>query len=141
VDFTGPNNVLFDCSKCGLCCGDTKENIRHILLLESEANAISGETCLPKQEFTKKITGKSPYCYEMKKSSEGNCLFLKENQCSIYTLRPLVCRFYPFELKFEKDKGQHVFNFTFECPGISKGRTITRKDFEELFLLAQERLI
>jgi len=140
VDFTCPNNVLFECSKCGLCCGDTKQKIRHILLLELEANTISTETCLPKQDFTKQITDKNPYCYEMKKSSEGKCFFLKDNQCSIYTLRPLICRFYPFELKFEQDKDQHVFDFTVECPGISKGRMITRKDFEELILLAQERL-
>jgi Fe-S-cluster containining protein len=141
VDFTYPNNVLFDCSKCGLCCGDTKEKNRHILLLESEANTISAQTCLPRQEFTREAKGESPYCYEIKKSKEGKCLFLKDNECSIYSLRPLICRFYPFELKFEQDKGQHVFDFTVECPGISKGRRITRKDFNELFLLAQERLI
>jgi uncharacterized protein len=141
VEFNCPNNVLFECSKCGLCCGDTKEKTRHILLLESEATTISTETCLPKQEFTGPITGKTPYLYEMKKSSAGKCFFLKDNQCTIYTLRPLICRFYPFELKFEPDKDLHVFDFTFECPGIGKGRLITRKDFEELFLLAQERLL
>jgi Fe-S-cluster containining protein len=141
VDFNCPNNVLFECSKCGLCCGDTTEKTRHILLLESEATTISTETCLSKQEFTGPITGKTPYLYEMKKSGEGKCFFLKDNQCTIYTLRPLICRFYPFELKFEPDKDLHVFNFTLECPGISKGRIMTRKDFEELFLLAQERLL
>lgn len=140
MDFTCPNNVLFECSKCGLCCGDTQQKTRHILVLESEANAIATATSLPKQAFTKQITDKNPYCYEMKKSSEGKCFFLKDNQCSIYKLRPLICRFYPFELKFNSDKDQHVFDFTVECPGISKGRIIARKDFEALFLLAQERL-
>ncbi|MCL4429537.1 MAG: YkgJ family cysteine cluster protein [Chloroflexi bacterium] len=140
MEFTCPNNVLFECSKCGLCCGDTKEKTRHILLLESEANTISAATCLPKQAFTGQITGKTPYCYEMKKNAEGECFFLKDNQCSIYMLRPLICRFYPFELKFDPDKAQHAFGFTLECPGISKGKTVTFKDFEELFLLAKERL-
>jgi Fe-S-cluster containining protein len=140
VDFTFPTNVLFECSKCGLCCGDTKEKTRCILLLESEAKEISAETCLPKQEFTKQIEGKTPYCYEMKKSREGKCFFLKDNQCSIYLLRPLICRFYPFELKFEQDKNQHVFSFTFECPKIGKGKLMARKDFGELYLLAKERL-
>jgi Fe-S-cluster containining protein len=110
------------------------------LLLESEAKEISAETCLPKQEFTKQIGGKTPYCYEMKKSREGKCFFLKDNQCSIYSLRPLICRFYPFELKFEQDKNQHVFSFTFECPKIGKGKLMARKDFGELYLLAKERL-
>ncbi len=140
VGFTYPANVNFDCNRCGLCCGDTKEKTRHILLLESEANSISAETSLSKQEFATQITDKTPYCYEMKKPKGGTCFFLKDNQCSIYSLRPLICRFYPFELKFSEDKGTHVFDFTVECPGISKGEPMTRADFEVLFLLAQERL-
>jgi hypothetical protein len=133
--------VLFECSKCGLCCGDTKEKTRHILLLESETNAISTETCLSKQIFTKQIKDKAPYCYEMIKGYNGRCFFLKDNQCSIYSLRPLICRFYPFELKFEKDKNEHVFSFTVECPGISKEKQMSRQDFEDLFSLAKERLL
>ncbi len=140
VDFTCPNKVLFECSKCGLCCGDTRQKTRHILVLEPEANAISTETSLPKQAFTKQLAGKNPYRYEMKKDQEGKCFFLKDNQCSIYRLRPLICRFYPFELKFDAEKDQHVFDLTLECPGIGKGKMMTEKKFEELFLLAQERL-
>jgi Fe-S-cluster containining protein len=108
--------------------------------LESEANAISAETCLPKHDFTTKVKDRNPYCFEMKKTSEGKCVFLKDNQCTIYKLRPLICRFYPFELKFDQEKDQHVFDFTLECPAIGKGKVVTHKDFEELFFLAQERL-
>lgn len=132
--------MLFECSKCGLCCGDTTQKTRHILLLEPEANAISAATSLPKQEFTGQIADKTPYLYEMKKDAEGKCFFLRDNRCSIYTLRPLICRFYPFELKFNQDKDQHVFDFTFECPGISRGKAVTIGDFEELFLLAKKTL-
>ena len=140
MDFIYPSNLLFECNKCGLCCGDTKEKTRHILLLESEATVISTETCLTMPKFTEKITDKDPYCFEMKKNKEGKCFFLKDNQCSIYKLRPLICRFYPFELKFDPAKDQHVFNFTIECPGINKGKMMTIKDFEALFLAARERL-
>jgi Fe-S-cluster containining protein len=141
VDFTCPNNLAFECSKCGLCCGDTIEKNRHVLLLEQEANAISAETCLLKEAFTTQIADKTPYRYEMKKNSEGKCCFLKDNQCCIYELRPLICRFYPFELKFDSCKDQYVFNFTFECPGITKGRLVTKKVFEDLFSLAKKRLL
>jgi Fe-S-cluster containining protein len=140
VGFTYPNNLFFDCSKCGLCCGDTKQKTRHILLLESEANDISAEIKLPIKIFTEPIKDKVPYCFEMKKPKEGKCFFLKENQCSIYNLRPLICRFYPFELKFDPGKGMHVFDFTLECPEINKGKILTMKDFEELFELAKQRL-
>lgn len=140
MNFTYPNNVLFECNQCGLCCGDTPQKTRHILLLESEANSISEETALPTQNFSTEITGRTPYCYEMKKDSEGKCFFLKDKQCSIYSSRPLICMFYPFELKFSGDSGEHIFDFTLECPGISKGRILAKGDFEKLFWLAQERL-
>ena len=110
------------------------------MLLESEVNAISTAICLRKETFSRQILDKTPYFFEMEKDNIGKCFFLKDNQCSIYALRPLICRFYPFELKFDFDKDQHVFNFTFECPGIGKGKLISRKDFEALFSLAHQRL-
>jgi len=141
VDFTYPKNVIFKCNKCGICCGDTEEKKRHILLLEQEANVISAETCLPKEDFTTQIADIDYYSYEMKKNKKGKCFFLKENQCCIYEFRPIICRFYPFELKFDPAKNQYAFNFTFECPGLTKGRLVTQKDFKELFSLAEKRLL
>jgi len=141
LDFTSPNDLLFECSKCGLCCGDTKQKARHILLLESEVNTISEAMCLPKQTFTKQIVNKTPYCYEMKKDFEGRCLFLKDNKCTIYSLRPLICRFYPFELEFDQATNTHVFDFTLECPETGKGKPFTKKDFRDLFLLAKDKLL
>jgi len=139
MDFTYPNNVRFDCSRCGLCCGDTSQKTRRIMLLDIEAETISTETCLSIKDFSKQITGKKPYVFEMKKK-QGKCIFLKDNRCCIYLLRPLICKFYPFQLKFIQDKNQHVFDFTFECQGIGKGRILSRKDFEKLFLLAHKML-
>jgi len=52
----------------------------------------------------------------------------------------LICAFYPFELKFDKDKLLHIFDFTLECPGINQGKVVQEKDFKKLFELAQERL-
>ena len=139
MDFTYPANIRFECNRCGLCCGDTPQKTRHILLLTSEAEEISKETCQPIANFAVEIKDKMPYSYEMKKS-EGKCFFLKENQCTIYTLRPLICRFYPFQLTFDKNQQTHIFDFTLECPPINQGKAFKRKDFEMLFLLAQERL-
>ncbi len=108
--------------------------------MASEANDILAEINLPLKVFAKQIKNKAPYCFEMKKPQEGKCFFLKDNQCSIYKLRPLICRFYPFELKFDSDKDLYIFDFTVECPEINKGKIMTLKDFDELFALAKERL-
>ena len=139
MDFTYPANIRFDCNNCGLCCGDTKQKTRHILLLETEAKKIASQTSLSIPDFSMEIKDKFPYAYEIKKASEGKCIFLKDNRCSIYPLRPLICVFYPFELKFDKDKVLHIFDFTLESPGIHQGKVVQEKDFKKLFELAQER--
>jgi len=131
--------VRFRCTKCGICCGDTKEKTRHILLLSPEAEQVSKITLQPISKFAVKIMDKAPYSYEMKKRAEdGKCVFLENNRCAIYSLRPLICRFYPFELKIASSS-KYVFLFTEECPGIKKGRLLNEDYFRELFQLARAK--
>jgi Fe-S-cluster containining protein len=139
VNFAYPAKVRFECDRCGLCCGDTKEKARHILLLEKEAKTISQETSLKISDFCIKILDRFPYTYEIKKTNAGKCIFLHDSQCLIYESRPLVCMFYPFELKFEKDKSEYKFNFTLECPRIDRGKAVRETDFRRMFELAKER--
>jgi len=124
--------------KCGMCCGDTKEKTRHILLLRTEAEQIAKATSQPISEFTVKIKDKTPYSYEMKKTKDGKCVFLENNCCTIYSARPLICRFYPFELKIA-DSGKYTFLYTLECSGINKGPMLGKNYFRKLFRLARAR--
>ena len=140
MDFTYPDNIRFECNRCGLCCGDTKKKTRHIRLLESEAEKIASHTCQLISDFSDKINDNDPFVYEMKKSSEGKCVFLKNNRCSIYPFRPLICICYPFELKFNEDEELYNFDFTVECPGVNQGKSLDKTYFKRLVGLAQERL-
>ena len=108
--------------------------------MKSEAMKIASGTGRLISDFAFAIVGNDPYVYEMKKANEGKCVFLKDNKCSIYQLRPLICICYPFELKFNKDTGHHNFDFTLECPEIYQGRSLSKTDFKKLFDTAQERL-
>jgi Fe-S-cluster containining protein len=116
--FDYPPNLRFKCSKCGLCCGDTQQKKRHVLLLKSDAERIASNVKTQINEFAKETVDKAPYVFEMQKEPlDGKCIFLKEDQCTIYEIRPLICRFYPFELSTDKE-GFYTFNVTVECPGI-----------------------
>jgi Fe-S-cluster containining protein len=126
-----PRNVRFVCDKCAICCGDTEKKARTILLLNVEAQGISKDTKKVIKEFALKIKGSRPYVYQMKKTDEGKCVFLKDKLCSIYEIRPLICRFYPFELKTFEDN--YIFTFTDECPRIGKGSRLEKSYFEKLF--------
>ena len=141
MSFEYPKNVRFQCTRCALCCGDTKKRARHILLLKKETERISEATFKPVEEFAVQIEGREPYVYEMKKTKEeGKCLFLKENLCTIYASRPLICKFYPFQLRTTKD-GRHRFSHTRECQGIGKGKLVGKSYLERLFQQAHEQLM
>lgn len=130
--FEYPKHVGFCCSQCGRCCGDTIEKDRHVLLLRTDADRISEETLLEIHKFAEKVSGFELYIYEMKKSKDGKCFFLKNNQCSIYKFRPLICRFYPFQLK-NLGNSRYSFSYTNNCPGIGKGPQHNIRFFESLF--------
>lgn len=138
MNFDYPTTVRFRCIKCGICCGDTKEKTRHILLLRTEAEQIATATLQPISKFTVKIKDKAPYSYEMKKMKDGKCVFLENNCCTIYAVRPLICKFYPFELE-SAPTGKYTFLYTSECLGINMGPILSKKYFRKLFQLAHAR--
>jgi len=118
VQFEWPANISFNCNKCGLCCGDTSKKTRHVLLLKSDAQKIKEHIKQPIKQFAHKIQGKAPYIFEMRKNpTDGKCVFLRNNQCTIYEHRPLICKFYPIELTTD-ETGKPIFKATLECPGI-----------------------
>jgi Fe-S-cluster containining protein len=132
--------MRFQCTRCALCCGDTENRSRHILLLREDAETISRASSKPVEIFATESRNSEPYVYEMRKTGgEGKCFFLEGRNCSVYGLRPLICRFYPFELVRMKD-GKHRFFSTQECPGIGKGNRLERGDFENLFKRACAQL-
>lgn len=44
------------------------------------------------------------------------CSFLKDNRCTIYEDRPLVCVLYPFQPGAVDDHGQHMIALASNCP-------------------------
>lgn len=110
-------------------------------MLKSEVELISEVVSKNVEEFAARIEKHEPYNYEMRKTArEGKCFFLTENACTIYASRPLICRFYPFQLEPTKD-GEYKFFYTKECPGIFKGTQLGKEYFENLFKHARERLV
>lgn len=134
LSFDYPRRIYFSCERCALCCGDTEHRIRSIFLLRIEANRIARKTFKDIAEFAERIDGFEPYVYVIKKTDEGRCIFLKNNACTIYQVRPLVCRFYPFELNLEYER--YVFACSSECPAIGKGPRVKKEYFRRLFEMA-----
>ena len=133
MSYTYPKNIHFKCDRCTLCCGDTENRKRSILLLETEAQRISKKTSMKIDDFAEATRGFKPYNYKIRKrTKDRKCVFLKENLCSIYSLRPLICMFYPFQLE-NAGHERYMFLYTNECPGIGKGEELKKAFFQNLF--------
>jgi Fe-S-cluster containining protein len=104
-------------------------------MLEKEAERISKITSKQIEAFTIRIVGRQPYLHEMKKGKAGKCVFLEGKNCSIYASRPLICRYYPFELKTGRNE-IFLFSPTKECPSIGIGEVLKESYFSNLFKMA-----
>jgi Fe-S-cluster containining protein len=133
MSFDYPKRLRFKCGRCALCCADTKDRKRRILITKIEGQRISKKTQKAFDEFAEKTEdlASAPYIYRMRKTADRKCVFLRDTACTIYRARPIICRFYPFELKSIGNR--HVFAYTRECPCIGKGPELKKTYFKKLF--------
>lgn len=130
--FIYPNEIIWKCQQCTLCCKDSYNHVRRIKLLKQESISLSRKINIPIEQFATPTFDKI-YSHEILKNN-GKCIFLKNNFCKIYNNRPLVCQFYPFEMKsFENDVYQIIFSGK-ECTSIDKGHKLKEPFFRNLVI-------
>jgi len=106
-------DVGFKCTLCGKCC--TKEFNDHVFLLDSDidrAKRTDPSSIVPAPYFELCDQHGKFYVsgYSLRCQRNGDCIFLKENRCTIYSDRFAICRVYPFMLHREEDeKGEYDF--------------------------------
>lgn len=113
------NLGTFDlCSNCvgksSTCCCDPI--VDSPMLLPNEVEAISKKMQIEKETFSKKIDLakiNNDYSlkdlYQMRRYKNTNaCYFYRDNKCTIYDIRPIDCRIFPYDIKLEKDGNYYL---------------------------------
>jgi len=116
-------NIHFKCQGSANCCV-SRGSYGFVYLSLIDLKKISKFFKLDKIKFIRKYceyTNGFLHLRETKKN--GDCIFLKNKRCSIYSARPIQCRTWPFwEENMQAKKWNHSLkNF---CPGIGKGKKI-----------------
>lgn len=130
--------VRFKCTQCSQCCyggkyayvrASTQEIENIILFMNIEAEIFRNDYLIKlvdhgygirmKQSLIAKAVGK-----------KGHCMLLNEDgKCSVYHVRPIQCRTYPFwpEILISEEKWNSEVN---RCEGINRGDIVDIEHIE-----------
>lgn len=123
------NGLRFECTACGNCCTNSSG---YVELNEVEAVKIADYLSLTEDEFVNQfLEAKEDNRWHLNSLTNGDCVFLTDNRCTIYPVRPLQCRTFPFWS--ENVKSAYRWKLTTqECPGINQGRLYSREEIEKI---------
>jgi len=121
--------IRFECQGTGKCCKSGNVDSYVYLTLE-DSRKIAKHLGLSTQKFTGRYVAKSENEFHLKQL-KGHCSFLEQNQCSIYNVRPIQCRTWPFWPENMK-KGAWEKDVKKVCSGIGKGKLYTMHEISEI---------
>ena len=127
--FRNTDNALGSFDLCSNCIGKSANcccnpHVDSPMLLPKEAETISKNMKINIEDFANKIDFSKMYkdynlkdLYQMKRQEKNNkCYFYKNNQCTIYEIRPIDCRIFPYDIKLENDGNYYlVYYKSKEC--------------------------
>ena len=118
------NGIKFECQGSGNCCVSRK-SYGYVYLSNIDLKRFAKNFNLSICDF------KSRYCeitdgyihLAEKNNYNGNCIFLDDKKCSVYSSRPSQCRTWPF---WNENMNAKIWNedISINCPGIGKGKKI-----------------
>jgi len=125
------NGIRFECQGSGNCCV-SRDSYGFVYLSDVDIKRFSKFFKITQKKFKEKycqITDGFIHLCEKSKLN-GNCIFLKNKKCTVYTSRPSQCRTWPF---WKDNMNVKVWNqdISINCPGIGKGKVIKRKEIDK----------
>jgi hypothetical protein len=130
----------FHCKRCGKCCkNDWGDNT--VSAFPGEVRAIAHSTGLEWLEIVSPMESRDKdehgeyhtFEWALQKQKNGDCKFLKDGACTIYEVRPLICRTYPMRL----ESGQLEL---YECDGLGSG-PMPEEEAKRIAAMLHERRI
>jgi len=111
--------LRFSCIKCGSCCRRNGD-YAYVYMAPEEMEQIMEFLEIPRKEFMKN------YCSRLEGSlilrfRNNSCPFLDNGTCSIYKVRPIQCRAWPF---WEENLDEWTWHEEVAsiCPGANRGK-------------------
>lgn len=126
--------LKFECTQCGNCCSGPPG---YVWVTKQEMTRIAEFIGCKDKRLGKDHVRRVGFKHSLTEKPDGDCVFLKreggKSYCSIYEVRPLQCRSWPFWS--ENLKSERAWNCAAaNCPGMNKGKRYDFVAVEELRL-------
>jgi hypothetical protein len=123
--------LRFECQPdCGKCCTNEREG--SVFVEPADIEALAKKLSLTARAFALAYTVREEGSdLELKKTAEGQCVFLENRACTVHEAKPLQCRAYPFLPLDGFTPIESRFTWSYEkkfCPGIGKGRLYSKRE-------------
>ena len=126
--------IYFDCMRCNACCGGQPG---YVWLSKKDLMALSEYFGLSIQEFAlafcRMVDIGIEITLSLKEKQNYDCIFLENYGCSVYPVRPVQCKTYPFWETILENEQSWIEEAKY-CPGIGKGPLISSNTILDAFL-------
>ncbi len=135
------SGLAFDCQGCGRCCAGPEEG--YVWLTDKEAAAIAEFLGITDTEMRDKHVRRVGQRLSLReKKPSRDCVFLEADdqghrKCSIYSVRPMQCRTWPYWPQNLTWPESWVAAGT-RCPGVNRGDMVTFNEIEARRLATDE---
>ena len=126
--------LRFECAKCGNCCQLPGGKV---FLNGEEIRDICLHLNLSFGQFIKTYIKEESGRYFLKDNEKGGCIFLEDNRCSIYSIRPNQCRIFPFWSENLKSRFRWKQLIPL-CPGIGIGDLYSAEWIQHMLRLQKQ---
>lgn len=116
--------LRFECTCCGKCCGGSPGII---YVAPGEIECIARHLDISREKLIADYLAPCRDSYTIKERPDYDCMFLENNRCTIYKVRPNQCRTFPFWIRNLSTRDGWAKTCA-SCPGIGQGRRFTKEE-------------
>lgn len=120
--------LRFECQPgCTACC----RQHGFVYLTEADLARIAEHLGLTATEFERRYVYRTAHLLRLRTPRGVRCRFLRDDGCSIHTVKPTQCRIFPFWPEMVQSRREWFAAGNF-CPGIDKGELVQIEAAEQL---------
>ena len=121
--------LRFTCIKCGNCCR-ANGDYAYVYVTSEEVQRIMNYLDIPRKEFMRN------HCSRLEgrliiKFKDGNCSLCQDDRCSVYKVRPVQCKAWPFWVE-NLDEWVWYEEIASICPGLNRGKLFKKAEIEKI---------